>query len=141
MKRPKLWLTIIFAVSACVLVTESAAAQSYCRESEESEDDVRSWILWLVTEADTRAKALRPGTSLPKLTDSSEVYLVLDEEICFKAAQAVAAVFGDDTLRPPPVHVLRVGPTRFVAYNYLENGHTFYFPILDEQFRYIISIG
>jgi hypothetical protein len=63
MKHRGVWLTLIFAVSACVLPTESAAAQDYCRESEESEDDVRSWISWLVTEADARAKA-EPVTSL-----------------------------------------------------------------------------
>jgi hypothetical protein len=77
---------------------------------------------------------------LPYIADTSEVHFVQDTTLCRTAAIELAKLQGDDTLTAPPVYLLRVGPTRFVAFNYHKVGQWYVFAIFDESFRHVINV-
>jgi hypothetical protein len=96
-------------------------------------------------QAETRLAMLRtvagPSQAEPAVyqlhqTDTSEVYWVTDTTTCAQAAIAVARHFAADTLAPPAVYLLRLGPTRFMAWNSVRKVYV----VLDGELRHVTNL-
>jgi hypothetical protein len=76
--------------------------------------------------------------TLPVVSDTSEIHYIHDVALCTLAARKLAELYGEDTLSPRPVHLLRVGSTRYYVFNYEHwNGPYSVKDLFDNEFRHI----
>jgi hypothetical protein len=104
-----------------------------CLQPGVAEEQTRLWLLEKVT----LSSPGQPAMYELHATDSSQVYWVTDSSSCRRASVAVASHFAAHTLTPPAVYLLRLGPTRFMAWNSVRR---LYFA-MDEDFRYVTLIA
>ena len=74
------------------------------------------------------------------MSDSTKIAFVSDTTVCNLAAAAHATVDGATGGTPEAVHVLRVGPTRNVVFNFSSRGEFTVYNVFDENFVFLISI-
>jgi hypothetical protein len=111
-----------------------------CRSWNATADGFRLFITALDTStADTNATR-REFWHIAQVP-ASEITFVTDSATCDRAARAHAASVNGDTITPYPVHVLRVGPARFIAFNFTRVGEWFHYAILDSSFAIIGTRG
>jgi hypothetical protein len=134
-------LTLACGVAA---LPTPAFGQSPCRETSARAEEVRSWLLHVVTDNPQPRLPIESGGYDPSAerlayrlprADSSDIYFVLDPLICAQAARADAERFGRDTTNPPAVHVLRLGPTHYLVFAFRMRAGRFEYAAFDDEFR------
>lgn len=110
-----------------------------CRATDGFATDLRSYVIDITTGADSLSEAHRTAFNLPAIKETTQVFFVTDLGGCTKAAKAHAMAERQDTLYPPPVYLLAVGPTRFVAYNGARAGEFLVHYVLDAKFNVLGS--
>lgn len=110
-----------------------------CRETTAAEERFRSYVLRVTMTQDTSNAKLRTLFQLPLITDSSSVSYVADTTVCTQAASA-NALANSDTGTLGDVHVLRVGATRYIVFNYSAVGHYNARRVFDSNFNLLTSI-
>jgi hypothetical protein len=88
----------------------------------------------MATGSDSEAAEDRQIWNLPSGVTSGQIAFVTDSLSCTIGAKAHALAVGADTLNPPPVHLLKVGTTRYIAFNYTRQGEWRLFVVLDSAF-------
>lgn len=142
-------LVIIIALTAVVGVLGSTVLARAsvvtdpvpCLATDDFALSYRSYILRVTTTQDTRQARFRTNFRLPLITDSSTVAYVTDTTVCTQAASAHAIVAGETTGTPRPVHVLRVGPTRYIVWNDQQVGEFDARHVFDDNFTFLVSLG
>ena len=126
----------LLAVVSSALISSSVSAQSGggCLPRSAGASHVRDAIARIVSSRDTLAVRFRADNKLPAV-DSSQVSLVRDSTTCARASLALARVRSD----MDPNHgawVVRVGETRFVAFNGVLSGfeHSLLLVVYDTTF-------
>lgn len=118
-----------------------AHAQAYapCRPVDAAAIDDRAMIAGIVAGGDSIGARRRQGWNLPAVADS-EVTFVVEPALCTAAAAAHARVH--DVADGPllPVHVLRVGLTRYVVFNYTPVGEYFAYVVFDGAWTVVATI-
>jgi hypothetical protein len=114
------------------LASPGVALAQRCLPPDVGEEQTRLWLLNEVT----LSSPGQPATHKLHATDSSQVYWVSDTSTCRQAAVAVATHFEADTLSPPAVYLLRLGPTRYLAFNYARKVYV----VLDAEFGSVTRI-
>ena len=135
-------LFIVF-LAASSIRARPLSAQANCRPASGFANNLVIYIRELATEtADTQLINTRIRYDLPSVPDTA-VALVTDDAICGAAALAFARNVGADTLAPPPVTVVRVGPTRYVVYNggIPAKGEFESYLIMDTEYRVITGFA
>lgn len=139
--------TLIAAVvvSAALSVGRSearsaTAATVACRAQDTLAVMFRNYVVQVATGTDSTSISLRTSWNIPEVADTSVVF-VTDSVLCSSAAIAQASVEGDDVNNPPPVHLLRVGTTRYVAWNYSRRSEYYEYLVFDTEFQLLSTIG
>jgi hypothetical protein len=88
-----------------------------CRAVDGFAADLRAYVIDVTTGADSLSAATRSAWNVPSISDTTQVVFVRDTIACTLAAIAHARAEKQDTLNPPPVYLLAVGSTRYVAFN------------------------
>jgi hypothetical protein len=114
------------------VASPGVALAQRCHKPGVGEEQTRLWLLEKVT----LSSPGQPAMYKLHATDSSQVYWVSDTSTCRQAAVAVATHFEADTLLPPAVYLLRLGPTRYLAFNYVRKVYV----VLDAEFGYVTRI-
>jgi hypothetical protein len=110
-----------------------------CLAPDSAAEDRRAYIAdFVTTPADSEDRA---GWDLPAVPATSISFVTSDSTICTSAAVAHARALHQDTISPASVHLLRVGATRFIAFNYSTLGEYFAFVVLDSAFNRLTVIG
>lgn len=111
-----------------------------CYPEDDSATDFKDYILKMVTGTDSIAANDRAGWELPAV-DSSQVFFITDSMTCDRAARAHAVEARTDTLNPKAVHLLGVGPTRHIAFNYHRVGEWLMYFVFDSSFVLVAPMG
>lgn len=106
----------VLAVILLVASTASATAQSFCLPPGPTARAHTTYYSVLASRSDTVSMRVRAGFRLLPAA-SAEVYLASDSTTCRAAARAFARERGD-TSAVVPVYAIRVGPSRFIVFNY-----------------------
>lgn len=129
-------MRVLLAVILSALIASPIAAQSGggCLGSSAGVSHVRDAIANLVSSSDTLSVRYRADKNLPAV-DSTQVSVVSDSTTCARASLALAQVRSD----MDPNHgawVIRVGDTRFVAFNGVLSGfeHSLLLVVYDTSF-------
>jgi hypothetical protein len=135
--RDTWWLVRVGAALLALLVlavsfSPAVASAQGCLQPELAEEQKRLWMLRTIANAPSG----QPAMYQLHTTDSSEVYWISDISTCLQAARAVAAHFEKDTLSPPAVYLLRLGPTRYLTFNDTTPAYV----VLDAEFGYVTRI-
>lgn len=126
---------------AAILVlapNESNAQSNSCLPSDSSTTFFQEQLVSLVTSTDTAFARARAELSLPTL-NATDVQFVTDTVVCTAAAQQLAAITpgGDSS---PAAWVFRMGPTRYVAFNFRQKIHgDVYLFVFDSSFTKLAS--
>ena len=102
--------------------------------------DFRNFVLRMSTSPDTEWVRKRTQWLIPFGLDTTSVYFVVDAQLCTSAAVAHARAAREDTVNPYPVHALRVGPNRFIVFNYLQSGDFFTYFVFDSSFSLLKAL-
>jgi len=132
---------ILIAAVHGVAHTEASGtiARGSCRVVDGYASDLRLYVVQVATGTDSASAATRAAWNIPAIADSSQIRFVSDSTQCTRAAHAHAIAERADTLNPPPVYLLRVGSTRYVAYNGARAGEFLVHYVLDDQFNVLES--
>jgi hypothetical protein len=129
-------LACIAAVSASPLRANDAPAASVpCRAWSYNAESFRLYITDIDTSTADSAGTYRKFWSIPSVT-SSDIALVRDDSLCDRAARIHAASIHSKA-EPYPVFVLRVGPTRYIVFNFMSVGEYFDYTILDSALKVV----
>ena len=107
---------ILAAAVALTTGVASATAQSACMPPGPAARAHTAYYSVLASRTDTGSVRVRAGFRLLPAA-SAEVYLASDSTTCRAAARAFARERGD-TSAVVPVYAIRVGPSRFIVFNY-----------------------
>lgn len=139
-RRSRRWpRRLAFLFIALASTTADAQAYSPCRTIDAAALDDRAMISEIVTGTDTLSARRRSGWDLPVVADSA-ISFVVDSTVCAAAAVAHAQATQDTTNPPPPVHVLRVGHSRYVVFNYTPVGEYFAYVVFDPSWACLRSM-
>jgi hypothetical protein len=97
-----------------------------CQQVNEAADGFRLYITSLDTATSAAPGNDRTFWHLPQVS-ASEIAFVTDSTRCDRAARAHARTVAADATNPAPVHLLRVGPTRYIAFNFTKVGEWFHY--------------
>lgn len=111
-----------------------------CRSANAFANEFRDFAVSVLTGTDSSSMAERQAWDIPAVADTAIVFET-DSATCNRAAQAHAAKIGADTANPPPVFLLRAGPTRYVAFNGFNVSDSFLYFVFDSTFQYLGTIG
>src|SRR5690242_16462697 len=141
--------TIIpFVFASFLLLVLHSAARAHrvhlassvgCRAADGFANDLRSYVIDVTTGTDSLSAATRSAWNVPFISDTIRVLFVTDTTACTRAAIAHARAQRRDALNPPPVFLLAVGSTRYVAFNGARAGEFFVHYVLDAQFNVLVS--
>jgi hypothetical protein len=145
MRRFSLALIVALAVvgvsaSTVVARAETATSSVACREPSEGAEDFRRYIIRVTMGQDTASTRSRMSYRLPAMSDSTAIAFVTDTTLCNQAAAVHAGVNRETGETPDAVHVLRVGVTRYIVFNYSSRGEFTVYNVFDENFAFLISI-
>ena len=110
-----------------------------CRAVDGYATDLRSYVIEVTTGTDSSSAAMRSAWNVPFISDTTRVAFVSDTTACTRAAIAHARAERQGPLNPPPVYLLAIGSTRYVAYNGARAGEFFVHYVLDAQFNVLES--
>ncbi|HEY4219126.1 MAG TPA: hypothetical protein VGM67_18415 [Gemmatimonadaceae bacterium] len=138
-------LSLIAVASAAPLratehVSEPAAAPVApvapvpCRPWSFDAEAFRVYITGLDTSTVDSASTYRTFWTIP-VVDPTAIALVTDNSLCDQAARIHAASTKRDSIAPYPVFVLRVGPTRYIVFNFMAVGEWYDYTILDSSLK------
>lgn len=138
---------ILAATAACggARPVPSAAAptgpalRSACAPPDGAAQGFRSYIIELVTSADSGDMALRDTLRLPPLRDTTAVVFETEPTVCSTVATALASAQRDSTSGGTAAYVLRVGTDRYVAWNYERVGEFFAYYVFDRRMNLVAS--
>ena len=111
-----------------------------CRATTDDAEGFRSYIIRVTMTQDSAQARLRTSFELPLITDSAEVAFVTDTTICTQAATANALAGGRTTTPAADVHVLRVGPTRYITFNYQQEREYSLSHVFDQNFNWLATL-
>jgi hypothetical protein len=138
-----------FAVAVALLTAATPWRNQYavntpasvaCRARSGPADGFRYYITALDTATSLDGSGKRRFWYLPSVA-ASEIYFVSDSVACERAARAHASTISADTANPAPVHLLRVGATRYITFNFTSVGEWFHYVILDSSFAVVGTRG
>ena len=134
-------LTAIVGVLGSIVLARATPAMNSipCRGTTAGAEDIRSYVHEVTMTQDSLNAKRRAVYQLPLITDSSVVDFVSDTTVCTQAATA-NALANNETGTPGDVHVLRVGPTRYIVFNYYVVGHYHALRVFDANFNLLTSI-
>lgn len=112
----------------------------HCRALDSGAASFRRYITKFDTGTSIKAAEDRAIWNLPAVP-ASEIYFVTDSIPCSLAAKAHEAAVKGDTLDPYPVHLLRIGSTRYIALNWTMIAGWFHYAVLDSNFTLLSSVG
>src|SRR6185312_3801448 len=135
-------LSLVAAVGATPLRVTPLRATHYtaasapvpCRRWTYDAESFRIYITGLDTSMADSAETYRKFWNIPAVAPA-DIDLVRDDAICDRAARIHAASVTRDTVKAYPVFVLRVGPTRYIVFNFMSVGEWFDYTILDSAFK------
>lgn len=102
--------------------------------------DFRNHVSEVATGTDSASIETRTLWNIPAVADS-QVAFVSDSAKCERAAHAHAVAANLDTTNPPPVFLIRVGPTRYFAFNGQRVGEFMLYYLFDSAFVKLTAIG
>src|SRR4051812_14415578 len=109
-------LTAIATAATLPPTATRTPALSSCLAASPAAEDQRTYITTFVTTAaDSEDRA---GWDLPAVAADSIAFVTADSTACARGALAHARILHQDTLAPDPIYLLKVGATRFVAFNF-----------------------
>lgn len=111
-----------------------------CSATIDAADGFRLYITALDTATTTQGANERAFWQLPAVA-ASDIHFVTDSAACDHAARAHAAKIHADTTNPATVYLLRVGSTRYIAFNFTKVGEWFHYAILDSTFAIVGTRG
>lgn len=132
--------TTIAGTSASPSLAHARTTLAPCIASDSAAVDFRNFVLRMSTSPDTNWVRKRTQWLVPSGLDTTNVYFVSDTQLCSSAAIAHARSASEDTVNPYPVHALRVGPNRFIVYNYLQSGDFFTYFVFDSSFSLLKAL-
>jgi hypothetical protein len=97
----------------------------------------RDWVVGIAAGGDSTA-VTRATLGITVLPDTA-ISFVTDVALCDTAARRHAIQAGQDTLAPPPVYLLRLGTTRYVAFNGARSGEYHSYFVFDQAFNFLVS--
>jgi hypothetical protein len=137
-------------VSVCVVIAAATpghaadrvprvATVSSCMPPDGYSDNFRDYLFIITAPTDTSSAKARATFHLPQI-DSTKVVYVRDSLTCARAARAHALAAAQDTINPAPVHLLRVGTFRYVAFNGMRTGEYLTYFVFDDAFQLLASV-
>ena len=122
------------------VLRETPESRTLCRSPDDFASGTRYWVIEVATDTDSVMVATRAQWNIGTL-DSSAIAFVHDSVTCYRGARAHAVAAGQDTISPPAVYLLRIGPTRYLAWNgVVEHGWLMQF-LFDSSFVLLERIG
>jgi len=118
------------AASVVHAPTDSLVA---CTQDDAFSDAFRDWVVRVASGGDSTA-VYRNGIGIPVLADSA-IVMMSDSALCDLAARKHALAAHEDTLTPYPVHLLRLGSYRYIAFNGLRRGEFRVYFVFDQSFN------
>jgi hypothetical protein len=97
----------------------------------------REWAVGVATGADSTAGE-RTALGITVLPDTA-IAFVTDSTLCDTAAHKHAIQARQDTIAPPPVYLLRLGATRYVAFNGARSGEFHSYFVFDQAFTFLLA--
>lgn len=97
--------------------TEPARGQTstHCPPTDAGAVAIRETIARVVTGSDSASAVRRATWGFPQVSEAA-LQFARDSAICTASARAYALATNGDTLAPPPVHVLHLGPTHLLVF-------------------------
>ena len=129
---------VLVSIALLMTSSEAGAQASPCLPSDSVITLLQQELTNLVTATDTAVARVRNSVNLPALS-AADVQFVTDTIVCASAAQQLAAITpGGDA--SPAAWVFRMGPTRYVAFNFRQkiHGNGFLF-VFDSSFTKLAS--
>lgn len=115
-------------------------ATTLCRAVDDFSSGTRFWVIEVASSTDSVMAATRAEWGIATL-DSTAIVFVQDSITCARGARAHAIAAGQDTLSPPSVYLLRIGPTRYMAWNgVVAHGSLIQF-LFDSSFALLDALG
>ena len=129
---------IALAVVSCIHhAPASSGSLVRCVTNDAFSDALRDWAVRIARGGDSTA-VYRHGIGIPVPADA-EISFVSDPALCDLAARKHAAAAQEDTLAPFPVHLLRLGRYRYIAFNGLRQGEFRVYFVFDQSFNLVTS--
>jgi hypothetical protein len=128
---------LLSSLSIGAQLTPTASGSQECLQVQRAEHIFRRQIVRAVTEADSAGRWFRLHIGLPAIGDTTEVYYETDPVVCAAAARAMAARYGEDTVAPSAVHVLRVGTSRYIVFNNRRKGESWVYVVYDQHLNFV----
>lgn len=116
-------------------------AQSVCLAASDSATMIaRDALIDLVTSSDSETAATRTRSNLPLVTPT-DVEVVTDSSLCARALTALAPLSSSKIQPLSQAFVLRVGSTRFIAFNFRQySAGNFWAIVYDTSFNKLASV-
>jgi hypothetical protein len=149
MRRNRMIRVMMIVLSALLLSVETASLQAKdvrvhvrntptaCAPPDQFAYAFRDWAVSLASGGDSTA-ADRVTIGIPTLADTAIVF-VSDSALCDLAAKQHAIRARQDTVSPRPVYLLRLGTSRYVAFNGARAGEYHAYFIFDTAFNFVTS--
>ena len=118
----------------------TSSSDPACRSTDGGTDGFRLYITAIDTGTTSDASSRRDFWHIPSVA-ATDIYFVTDSATCAHAAHVHAATASADTVNPAAVSLLRVGPTRYIAFNFTKVGEWFHYAILDSNFAVVGTRG
>lgn len=119
------------ARAASVMQAPSGPAIA-CAADDPLSDAFRQWLVGIASGGDSTA-VYRDEIGIPVLADSA-IEMVSDTALCDLAARKHASAAQEDSVSPLPVHLLRLGSHRYIAFNGLRQGEFRVYFVFDQSF-------
>ena len=135
-------LTVLgYATGASGAAAKAATPSSGpCRPVDAAATHFRQFIASVASGTDSLSVKQRLSFNMPTASDTAIVF-VSDSTICAQAAAANAVASGLSATDPAPVHVLRVGATRYFVWNYQTIGEFLVYHLFDNNFVFVNRIS
>lgn len=105
-----------------------------CLVTSSAANGYRNFVVRVATAPDSASASTRAAWNIPLVTDPADVAFVSDTTVCTQAANALALASGDTIGTPASAHVLRVGATRYIVFNYESVGEFLAYYVFDQNF-------
>ena len=143
--EPREWRSLILVLIALAVMVSNRQARAAsaararsgpsvaCLADDPFSDALRKWVIRIASGGDSTA-VYRDTIGIPVLADSA-IAMVSDSALCDAAARQHALAAQEDTLSPYPVHLLRLGSYRYIAFNGLRQGEFRVYFVFDQSFN------
>jgi hypothetical protein len=111
-----------------------------CRDTTAAATGFRLYLTAIDTSTADSNSVERISWHIPQVS-ASDISFVADSALCARGAIAHALSLKQDTANAASVYVLRVGPTRYVLFNYTRVGEWVHYAIVDSGFALLGARG